>query len=256
MASSSKTTTTKPRNQQLPKSLATRIKILSIRIHSLPGFSNQEFSKTTGIQYQTFLRWRKEGNTNPNDSSLEALRKYIRVKRDIFDNYLKGKITIDTLWESRNSDVSAAKDVEDIISVILLLSFEDKLTLLNRLPTIVTEHYQSLNNQTTSEDSKDYIDLSDRARKRLKGLLDASLLYSQRSLTTLIKAGADGALLEAINDTTTGDKFTTDSYKTITPFLLVPIQWVSDSLPVVDPNTSFGEDVEALLDEVEIRNKK
>lgn len=247
------------------ETVADRVRNLANRVKDLPGFSLGEFLRITKIGDQTWRTWINQGVSRPHDVTLDALRRYLRIKPSIFDRYISGNVDLDELWENRNTDVAKA-DVDRLVNGFRLLPIEDKLEVLGKLPNLLNDEYRSLNEvldglrQENSQLAQELeaakkpkpietIELSSESRKRLRELLRMTMMFKGQTEQDLIKLGADGALIESIQEDT-ADKYPKESFVGLAQVLCVPIQW-SNNLPVIDPNALFGDDVKELLKEIE-----
>jgi hypothetical protein len=224
---------------------ANLIQDLSLKIASLPAFSLEEFLKVSQISANAFRTMRKGATSNPQSNSLEGLCRYLRIQRTVLDSYLIGEITLEGLWEQCNSSESRSITAEDIINGYRLLSFDEQLKIIGILPSIFSEKIRA---EQSKQDN--FIDLSDRAKVRLKNLLEVSLKYTQKTPEDLLEAGVHGGVLSSIDTNFIyGDRLSKEALATLTPYLCIPIKWVED-LPLPDPNTSFEQDIDALLSEL------
>ncbi|MGV2830565.1 hypothetical protein [Myxosarcina sp. GI1(2024)] len=247
-----------------PVDFAERVKVLSNHIADMPSFSQKEFLEITKLGEQTFRTWRHKGVKRPHDSTLNAMRRYLRIAEEPFQDYLRGKIDIDELWEHRNSDVGAKIQTNQFLSWFRLLDADDKLDMYAQLSSMLKEDVGALKTriveledqieeiqQEAEEKAKqqEFIELSDRARIRLKHLLSMTLTFKGQTEKDLIDLGADGALIESIQQDA-NDKYPKESFMSVASLLCTPIQWSND-YPVVDPNTAYGEAIDELVKELE-----
>jgi hypothetical protein len=227
------------------KSRAELVQDLALKVASLPAFSLEEFLDISQISANAFRTMKKGATSNPQSNSLEGLCRYLRIQRTVLDSYLIGEITLSELWEQCNSDTSRCISADDIVNAYRLLTTEEQLKIIGVLPSIFSENLRS-----KSVRDNNFIDLSDRAKARLKNLLEVSLKYTQKTPSDLLDAGVHGGILSAIDTNFVyGDRLSREALKTLTPYLCIPIKWI-ENLPLPDPNTSFGEDVDGLLSEL------
>ena len=217
---------------------AALVKALANKIWNQPGFSLQEFLKLVNISDQAFRAWRQNGVSNPRDAALNEIRRYLRVSEDVFRSYFTEKITLDDLWEARNSDMGFKVDHHKIISDFRLFDMEAQLAILSDVVEILREKHAKSNIESEETiDEPVFIHFTDDQKERLSNLLKMSLAYSGQSLKDLMDAGVEGELLESIENKSR-DEYTSEMLETLVPHLLPPNGWMEQT-PIVLPNTQF-----------------